>query len=514
MESSRRVFLIDLADSVLRSWWIVVAGICFGLAAAMGALHYLPKRYEASAVIWFSKQQQSLMKSTVAEDLTRRTLAFKTEILKDSYMIELITMTFGLPETEEKLGSLMAKIRGRVQLATVSSRRTGVSAFELFYRDRKPERAAAVVNTLADLYILQNEEFRAAQATELMDVAASMAATAKIEYEKVDRELTDFKRLHFYETEARLGANRLRLEEREHELEIVRNQQVIAGVRLQSVEMLLSRDLARGVVQKDLGDLPPDRGTVGVDPRSRRIAELTQELDRLLVSYSKLHPDYIRTKREFDELLNGGTGDEGAEGNEPEFERLGNPVLDERQAEIDMVERETRALDIEETRLLREIQEYERRIKIMPEIQQKLNELDRRDAIARENYYKLQRETITARGGQELEKSDLGKRMYVLRYATVPTSPISPQPMRLYAMGLACGLLLFVGPVLARNVLNPVIVSEAGFSGLSDVPMLVSIPTIVTPETQHRSRRRWFANLTLAVLSGAVLVTAKVMWGG
>jgi len=86
----------------------------------------------------------------------------------------------------------------------------------------------------------------------------------------------------------------------------------------------------------------------------------------------------------------------------------------------------------------------------------------------------------------------------------------SPESMQVYAVFLVLGCLLFSGPVLARGLLRPVISSESGFGALSELPVLVSIPAADLEQSRRSTRRRLAKNVTLSMLSCAVLVGALV----
>lgn len=93
--------------------------------------------------------------------------------------------------------------------------------------------------------------------------------------------------------------------------------------------------------------------------------------------------------------------------------------------------------------------------------------------------------------------------------AGVPRSPIEPNPRQIYLIFLGVGMAIFVGPMLARHVLNPPITSEAGLRSLSTIPVLVSVPRIVTPDNRGIGRRNLIKNLAFSILACAVLVTVK-----
>ena len=75
-----------------------------------------------------------------------------------------------------------------------------------------------------------------------------------------------------------------------------------------------------------------------------------------------------------------------------------------------------------------------------------------------------------------------------------------------YGLGLLVGLVVFVGPILVRQLLAPVVNSPANLQAASDTPVLVSIPRIPTPELLRLKRRERIRNWVLSIASIATLV--------
>jgi len=99
--------------------------------------------------------------------------------------------------------------------------------------------------------------------------------------------------------------------------------------------------------------------------------------------------------------------------------------------------------------------------------------------------------------------------------AVAPTRPIGPGALRVYSLGLAVGLTIFVGPLLVRSAVNPVICSPAALRGLADAPVLVGIPRIRTRETREGQRRQFLLNVFLSFMSVIGLAVAVVTaWAG
>lgn len=509
---SNTTLFLELGDRVLRSWWTVVAGLCIGLAVGYLALQYLPKVYQASTRIWISQQQipEEVVRTTVTDDTSQRLMAFRDAVLEQDYMIELIEETFGLPATEAELRGLIGTVKANIEVMPAGGgRRGGLQAFALSYRDNEPQRAARVVNTLTRLFINQNSEFRREQAEKTAETIQAMADKAKAEFDRIDAKLTRFIQKHQFETETHLAANLQLLDSRKQDLESLEKKRSLAQEELESLQEQLARSYTElpGAAPDD-----PNAPKVVIDPLTQRIARLQRELEELRVHYSERHPDVAKKKRELEEALAlARQRDPASGGDEPLIPR--DPVAAALKEQIEETKRQLRSLDDEEKAIRRDVAEFERRIAVEPEVQRQLNALNEEHAVAREDYRRLQRDAERAKGSIDLEQSGMAEQMEVLEFAPVPAFPIEPDPKRIYAVCVAFACVLLVGPMLARHALDPPIMSEASLKAVADVPLLVSIPRIVTPENRAIPRRRLLKNISLSLLFGAVLVAVKVSFG-
>lgn len=507
--NSNATLLLELGDRLLRSWWTVVAGGCLGLAAGVIALQHMPKIYEATTRIWISEQEisESVVRETVKDDMALKLAAFRDAVLADEYMIQLIQRTFGTPANDEELTARMGQVRGGVSIDTVNSRRKGVQAFSLAYRDTDPQRAANVINTLSRLYVNQNSEHRMDQAVEVASAIQKMADNAKAEFDVIDDKLTRYKQRHQFETEQHLGANLQLLDSRQRDLESLQARRDLTQRDLRLAEEELTQ--ARAQAATDAG---ASAGALVVDPLTAQIATTKRELEDLRVRYTETHPDVRRKRAQLDDLLQQAR----QRANEPQTDDSSstptlssNPIIASIQKRIQEANNQLAKLDSDEKLLRNEIREYERRIQVEPEVQRKLTDLEEEHAVAQERWRKLQRDVEDARGGIELEQTDMAAGMEILTMAGVPRSPIEPNPRQIYMIFLGIGMALFIGPMLARHALNPPITSETGLRSLTPIPVLVSVPRIMTPSNRGLSRRNLIKNIALSLLACGVLVAVK-----
>jgi len=84
-----------------------------------------------------------------------------------------------------------------------------------------------------------------------------------------------------------------------------------------------------------------------------------------------------------------------------------------------------------------------------------------------------------------------------------------PAASRFYALGLTIGLLLFVGPLLIRGAIDPLIWDERPMRELK-VPLFDVIPRISTPDVRADRRKRTLVNFGLSGICLAIVTLAML----
>jgi len=496
----KKALFMELVDSVLRSWWTLVAGICFGLTGAVVAMGLVQAQYEATALIYVTPElSRDVARDTVSEDMTRRMLAVQNAVLGPEYMRRMIEATYGPVESEERLQAISRSVRNRVliEAAATGTAPESLFAFHLTFRDYTAERAAFGANMLAELYIEQNKAFRTTQARDALEAAEHQAERAKEAFEEIDRQVISFREEHKFETGEHQNANIMLFERRKDDLTANLNEQRDVEITLQDLQRELSQ------------------AEVGAASTAEEIAALRDELNGLLIQYSEAHPSVIRVRRKLADAMAelGVTPEQLEEASAGEEQYPPDPRVIALRADIEAAQRQGRQLKERETKLRGEIEEYERRSSAVATIQPQLSRLETEQRMLRERYEEAHRKAEQSREALYIEETLHGERFELAVPAEPPRRPVYPQPVRFYVMGIFAGFLLFVGPVLAGRFLRPVISSEAGLRSLKDVPVLVTIPRVATPESRGKAVRRTIKNFALSTLCVAATVTAILLMG-
>jgi predicted nucleic acid-binding Zn-ribbon protein len=457
-------------------------------------------RYAATALVYVTPElSRDVARNTVSEDMTRRMLAVQNAVLGPEYMRRMIEDTYGPVASEEQLHSRSRSVRNRVLIepAATGAAPESLFAFNLTFRDTTAERAAFGANKLAELYIEQNKSFRTAQAKDALAAAEYQANRAKEAFEVIDRQVIAFREQHKFETGEHQNANITLFERRKDDLNANLSAQREAEVALQ--------DQLRELGQAE----------IGAATTAEEIVELRNELNGLLVQYSEAHPSVIRVRRKLREAMAelGVTTEvlEPTSANTEEYPL--DPRVIALRSDIATTRRQLDQFKARETKLRDEIVEYERRISAVATIQPKLSRLQAERSMLRERYEEAHLRAEQSRDALYVEETLHGERFELAARAEPPRKPFFPQPIRFYIMGIVAGCLLFVGPVLARRFLRPVVSSEAGLRALNDLPVLVTIPRVATAETRGTTIRRTIKNVALSTLCVAMTVTAFLLIG-
>lgn len=497
--------LLELAGVLLASWWTVVAGACFGLAGGMVALKYLPKTYRASTKILVTPPQipQELVRSTVTDTMAARLATIQESMLSRPYMIKLIEQTYGLPKSDRELDAMIRHAKHAVSVTVTRypvSQNVNASMFELSYDDSDPKRAAQVVNTLTTLYIEENIHLRTTRAEDTTNMIGTLGEGTRNELVAKEKLIAAYREQHLYETPEQLDANLSLLESRNRALEANQKALDAASDRLQ---------LLQSQAKAALADSSGAAVAPGVDPMTQRIVLLQREYEGLRSRYSDEHPEVRAKKREIEDLqavlsARSTTDQPGSGSTSASSGPFDLPIRTQ--------ENEIARLRDEQKRLRAEVATYAARIEATPRVQQKLAELTKGLDALTAQYNDYQRKVQSARGSQTVEEAEKGEQFNVIEKAVPPTVPVSPIPLIVYAAGIAAGLVLFVLPVLAKAFLLPVVRSEEVVGGWADVPVLVSIPRIPTPQTMSSERLSRMTNIVGAAVACIVLaITMKFL---
>ncbi|MBX6421984.1 GNVR domain-containing protein [Thermosulfurimonas sp. F29] len=523
----------------------------------------LPPIYQATTTILIEEQQipPEYVKSTVTGYVEERLQMITQEIMSRSHLIDLIERFNLYPEMRKKytMDEIVDRMRKDIKLETinaeVSNTRTGrpssaTIAFTLSYEGRDPDKVQKVVNALASLYLEYNLRSREEQASGTTAFLEKELQELRKHMNELDSKLSKFKQEHLGELPEMITINLQTIERLERHLDdletqirSLKQQKVYLEGQLALVEPLAPVKTEEGKavmsplerlkylrlkllsLQATLSPKHPDiiklkkeiqalESQVGeTDEALEKIRQLNELQSRLAELRSRLgpkHPDVIKLERNIrvlsEELAK--TENKKARVAEEMLNRPDNPAYINLKTQIASIEVQIKSLEEEKKRIMKKIEEYQKRLENTPLVEKEYNILLTDYENTRRKYNELMNKLMEARIAQELEESRHGERFTIIDPAQLPEKPYKPKRMAIVLIGFVLALGAGVGTTAFMEYLDHSIKSPEELRALIQVPLLATLPYIETEE-EIRARRRkklLFLAVFLAGLVAAILL--------
>ena len=510
-------------DTLLEVWsrrkWLAILAFAFPLAAGVSLTAFLPNIYRSTATVLVDRQQipETFVQATVTSALETRLHTISQEILSRS-RLEALVSRFGLyadlrqrVAAEDVIERMRKDIRLELKGAETRGQREATVAFTISYQGGDPTTVALVTNTLASFYIEENLKARERQAAGTAEFLKAQLAETKQRLDEQEQRVSEFKRRHIGELPQQMEANLGTLERLHTQLRLNADNQTRATERRQALSNQLAEAeslLATPALAAPVGGSgrPPSRS----ETIEARLAKSKEELAKLRTRFSDKYPDVVLLAAEIS-ALERELAD--AESRDPKREEKALPqatpltpyVLRLKEA-LSEVEGETKVLKGEDKRLRDAIATYQGRIENVPKREQEFRELSRDYESTRELYQSLLKRSEEAQLAESMEQRQKGEQFRVLDPAVPKPKPAAPNRVQLFVIALLGSLGLAAGAVVLAEKIDTSFHTIDDLRAFSPVPVLVSIPLIVT----HTDRRRMRWHLQLGASAAFVGLVAIV----
>ena len=500
MEDTPRQGFEGLSAIWSRRRTLALVAFVVPMAAVVAAASFLPDVYKATTtvIVEHDQVQESFVKSSVISELETRIRTLSQEILSRARLKTLIDR-FGLYPSMKGRASdeaMVQQMRRDILMEFKETQQPGTGrsatiSFELSFQGRDPRLSAAVANTLAASYVQQNSSTVTRQTSETTRFLKAQLDEMKVRHDEQERKVREFKMRHSGDLPEQMAPNLATLERLNTRLYMNRDNQQRVQERKET--------LLRGVA---------DSGRAGVltplDGPSR-ITRLRQELLELRSRYSDQYPDVIRVKEELALLEKGGEPRDPPKGKTAAVPE--DPAVRRLEESARSLDNELRILKGEEERLQEAINSYQSRVDVAPQRDQEFRELSRDYEATKTMYASLLSRYEEAQIAENMQHARQGEQFRILDPAVPPKRPTAPNRMQLVAIGALLSLALAAGLIVLAEQRDTSFHSVDDLRSFSRVPVLISIPKIVTRGDLLRRRARVSIG-ALAVALGMVIVAA------
>jgi len=458
-----------------------VSIVVFLLAAYVAAT--MPNVYRSSTLILITPQRvpANFVAPTVTSGISERINAITQEILSRT-RLESIIKEFGLfsggGAMEDRVGSFRKNIR-------LDIRRN--DAFQISFDSANPETAMKVANRLASLFIEQNLQVREQQAIGTTNFINSEAERLRKELEEQESLVTHYKINNRFELPDQLDAN-LRIVEQLRD-ELKGNLATAASMQ----ERLGS--LQKQLIEANATPPPtvrPGESDIRISnlPANQKIQIRQKELESLLIRYSEKHPDVRRLRAEIaviqkeleeerEKAKKSGAAKAPAE----------NPLKQIIEEQIDSLKSSLNAIQASNAEVRNSIAVHQKRVENTPLRSIELTKVTRTYDITLRKYQDLLAKGLESQLSENLEKKQKGEQFQVIDPANLPLSPVKPNRPFILLGGLIAGIIGGLALAFLWDLVDRSFKNSDDLAGFVDLPILATIPTIVTRGAVLERRR-------------------------
>lgn len=471
--------------------------VVFLLALYLAAT--LPSVYRSTTLILITPQRipGGIVMPTITSSVSDRINAISQEIMSRT-RLESIIKEFGLypGASAVTMEDRVAAFRSNIRLEI---RRN--DAFQIAYDSENPETAMKVANRLASLFIEQNLHAREQQAIGTTTFINSETERLRKELEEQEALVTHYKVDNRFELPDQLDANlrtveQLRMELKSNMTNISTMQDRLGHLQKQ----LLEASQPMSVLQKSTeSDLKLNL------PASQKLQIRMKELENLLLRYSERHPDVLRLRGEIANLSNEVESEKtrvSKSANARQF--VENPLGQIIEEQIHSLKASIQSLESSNNELRNSIAIYQKRVENTPLRGIELNKVTRTYDITLRKYQDLLAKGLESQLSENLEKKQKGEQFQIVDPANLPLAPLKPNRPLIILGGLAAGILSGVALAFLCDLLDRSFKNGDDLSSFVDLPVLATIPAIVT-RGAVLERRRVQALLGVSTL-GALLI--------
>jgi polysaccharide biosynthesis transport protein len=502
MDSEQGIQLDDLKRVLQRRSRLVLGVMASGVLLATFIAAILPNQYESRATLLIEPQTIStkLVESNLSEtELNSRLHLISMQILSRGRLSKVIDEFDVYPELRDEMTreEIIEKMRSEIAVTPVlsdleasmgvRSTRVEINTFQLGYRHRNRDIAAAVSNRLANDFVEEHIKERAAMSGDTSEFIEAELQRLSARIAELEQKISTVKSLNIGRLPEDLPSNQ-NLHERlvqnirdtQRELSIAESdeafyrQQVLVGgadflkynsdspdQRAEQMRLALNEAQARGLTEKH-----PD------------VIKLRQEIAQL--------ESTIQNSRAEDQPLSIAQENANAEGQRAALRAAAG------RAELD--------------RLKTQVAGLEERIAETPKVAEQLSAYEREYLHLFDSYQQYSGKRLEAGVAADMERRQKGEKFRVLEAAIPASVPASPNRPVILVIGTVLALLAGSGLALLAEVTDLSFHDARSLQSRLGIPVLAAVPPVVLESDRLFTRTR-----RVRQVLGAAVVTTVVL---
>ncbi|MCA1817249.1 MAG: hypothetical protein LC746_12715 [Acidobacteria bacterium] len=502
-----------------RKWMILLPTLAISFAVAV-VVWRLPNVYQSTTLLTVrpSALSEGIVPQLSEDELTIRINNIAQEVFSRSSLEPLI-VNYNLYATERRRGEPMELLveqmkKKDIQIELNKSRNDITNGFQLSFKTDNPFVAQKVASDLATKYVNAQTKEASQGAMQTQQFIAAQVEQAKAELDGVDKQRLEYMMSHMNSlpnsTTALLQQLAGLYEQQKGlttEIGRLRDQQAMLNTQLGAAEKN-----SQMAIENTADDKTDPKTTMAWAELTKQESADEQEIQSMLANGLRpKHPDVVAKKQELaavqkqkQEMLD--DWKEKVEEKKRRLEKFVDPSITTYQTQLQFAQGEVARQEKLLADTQGQIASLQARINSVPSTEVGLSALDREYQTKKATYDDLLQKKNKADLGAAASAAAQGETIAVIDPANLPEKPVAPKRPLLLILGLALGVgvgLLFAAALEVPRLLTIQTVEDARH--YTSLPVLVSVPELLTPREE---RRRKVRRMTLATASVAATVVS------
>jgi len=362
---------------------------------------------------------------------------------------------------------------------------------------------------------------REGQAASTSEFLAKQVLDVQARLEQQEAKVTEFKRQHLGELPEQRDANLGMIDALQKQMALLSDNLARAQERRNAVMQMAALEAELAEVdsinlmgRNDNSNQPP---STQLSPE-QQLKVLEDQLAQYKVRFSDKHPDVIRLKQVIANLKTSleeqkGTAEPSLSNSavglhssvSPQAKTAATKATSNR-IELTSIDSEIQRMNSEMQKISSAVAMYQQRIENTPKVEQELVSISRAYDTSRDLYASLLKRLDEAKLADKLEQNQKAEKFKILEPAFLPDKPAAPERDLLFPVALMLSLGAAIGSMLLREMWDASFHDAEDLRNVVKIPVLVTIPRIVTTADLWRGRFRTGIGAVALALSVVVII--------
>jgi len=484
---------------------LIFIGINF---AMLVAAYVWPKGYTADTTILASDRNviQPLMQGAAVTTEVADRARLARELMNGRKVMNQVIVSAGWtkPDASEKEQKAIVDMLNRRTIVT----NVGQNLIRIQYRDTDAQRAYRTTKAIADIFIQESINAKAAESQSAFDFIDKQTQEYHSKLSDMEERLKQYRIENIDISPGAEGDISQRMNALQQRIETSRQDLKEAEIKKRSLEKQLSGEAEVATVLSRESQY------------RQRIGELTNQLETLRLSYHDTYPDIVNLRHQIEDLKRAIEEDkrkrEVAKSSGQvtiDDSVINNPMYQQLKRDLSQTQITIDTLNARIGEANRQLQGLLERGKKVHGGEATLAELTRDYQVTRDIYQDLLKRRENARVSMNLDKANQGLTFKIQEPAVLPTQPSGLQFIHFILLGLVLGVAAPLALVIAMVQIDPRVRQLRVLSDRYQLPVISAVPHYwATGEAQ--SIRHEISGSVLLIAGMLVLIILSVLLRG